>query len=160
LRCGRIGGNEFPDQRGDRSPGSQEGEQACAKREARRQSFRADIFPASWYVPAPCVRSASGTHGGKGMTQKHVPITAYAVLLILGVSTAWAEAKKESRRELLPAPKSCCEKPDCPDCCCKTEACASCCNSKESAIERRLRALCSIDFRETPLCEAIDRFRE
>src|SRR5689334_1674246 len=91
-----------------------------------------------------------------GMTQKHVPISAYAVLLILGMSTAWAD----SHRELLPPPKCCCDQAACStaSCCSTTESCAACC--KESALERRLRALCSVDFKETTLEDAIERFRE
>src|SRR5467141_1868853 len=89
------------------------------------------------------------------MTQKHVQVFAYAVLLILGVSTAWAEGKKEGSRELLPAPKCCCD---------KAESCTSpCCTGtegKETAIERRLRVICSIDFKETPLLDVVERFRE
>jgi hypothetical protein len=41
------------------------------------------------------------------MTQKRVQVSAYAVLLIIGVSVAWGEEKKETSRELLPAPRCC-----------------------------------------------------
>lgn len=69
------------------------------------------------------------------MTQKHVQICAYVVVLILGVSTAWAEGKKESQRELLPAPKCCCDKTESSACprCTAAEGCAACAKGKETA---------------------------
>src|SRR5438132_12291919 len=55
------------------------------------------------------------------MTQNRVQISAYAVLLVLGVSTAWAEVKQQVNRELLPAPKSCCA-----ECCSEPASCPAC----------------------------------
>src|SRR5437868_2991328 len=78
--------------------------QTAAKRCGR---VGADILQPLWYGSAD-VRTASELLEAKRMTQKHVQVSAYAVLLILGVSTAWAEAKKEGHREQLPAPKACC----------------------------------------------------
>src|SRR5438270_4078397 len=96
------------------------------------------------------------------MTQKHVQISAHFLLLFFGVSTAWAEVTKESHRELLSAPKCCCEKIDraSSPCCSGTECCTACVKGKVAAIERRLRMLCSIDFKETPFEEVVERFRE
>lgn len=59
------------------------------------------------------------------MTQKHVLISAHIALLVLGVSIAQAEVTKEGHRELLPAPKCCCEtvKSSAPACCPSTPSC-------------------------------------
>jgi hypothetical protein len=94
------------------------------------------------------------------MTQKHVQISAYAVLMIavlmiLGLSTAWAEAKKERSRELLPAPKCCCDQSQSVlfGCCAATQA-SSCCakqtqnvtaNHKPCDIEHWLQSACPLD---------------
>jgi hypothetical protein len=84
------------------------------------------------------------------------------MVLILGVSTAWAEVEKQSRRELLPSPKCCCEKAACPagQCCQAVESCPACAKEKASAVECRLRMICSIDFKDSPLQDVMDRFRQ
>ena len=94
------------------------------------------------------------------MTQKYVQVSAYAVLLILGVGTARAETKKETTREVLPAPKSCGETAGCcaASCCTAAPSCSA--GSKETCLECRLGKLCSVDFKETPLEEVLDHFRE
>jgi hypothetical protein len=96
------------------------------------------------------------------MTQKHVQISAHIVLLILGVTTAWADVEKQGRRELLPLPTCCCEKAESstPACCAKTESCPACSKEKSAAVDCRLRAICSVDFKDTPLQQAVERFRE
>src|SRR5204862_4482682 len=38
--------------------------------------------------------------------------------------------------------------------------CTACGKGKETAIERRLRVICSIDFKDTPLLDVVERFRE
>jgi hypothetical protein len=79
------------------------------------------------------------------MTQKHVQISAYAVLMILGVSTAWAEAKKEGR-ELLPAPRCCCDESDCAilSCCAAKEA-GSCCAKQTQNVTAKCCKSCDIE---------------
>jgi hypothetical protein len=94
------------------------------------------------------------------MTQKYVPVSAYAVCLILVVGTAWAETKKETTREQLPAPKACCETAGCCAASCCTTAQASAAASKETCVECRLGKSCSVDFKDTPLEEVLDQFRQ
>jgi hypothetical protein len=95
------------------------------------------------------------------MTQKHVQVFAYAVFLILGVrATVRAETKKEGTAELLPAPKCCSETAGCCAASCYTagESCPAA--VKKTGLECRLGKVCSVDFKDTPLQEALDHFRE
>ena len=66
------------------------------------------------------------------MTQKRAEAYVFAGLLILGVSTAWGEVKKESSAELLPAPKCCCEQATSSNHgCCATTAASPCCDKEK-----------------------------
>src|SRR5262249_29585532 len=65
------------------------------------------------------------------------------VLMILGVSTAWAEAKKERSREVLP---TCCSDQDASSCCAKhVQNVAGNC-SKPCNIEHWLQTACPLDI--------------
>lgn len=53
------------------------------------------------------------------MTRTHRRLALSALLLVLGTAAARAQDTKDAPAELLPAPRRCCDKPDCPDapCC-------------------------------------------
>jgi hypothetical protein len=104
------------------------------------------------------------------MTQKHAQVSAYAVLLILGVSTTWAEAKKDEIRELLPAPKCCCNQSDSVvfGCCAETASSPCCVKQaqnlaancgKQCDIDHWLQAVCPLDLKDAPLSQALDELR-
>src|SRR5207253_580563 len=117
----------------------------------------ADMCRQLWYLPPRCAEPCRNLWR-QSMTQKHVQISAYAILMILGVSTAWAETKKERSRELLPAPRCCCDESDSVIFgCCAAKDASSCCAkqtqtltancSKSCDIEHWLHTACPLDIR-------------
>ena len=95
------------------------------------------------------------------MTQKHVPIYTYILVMVFGVSTAWAEGEKQVRRELLPVPKACCEAcAAAAPCCAAAGACPACAKTEKCSIACCLEKPCSIDFEDAPLMDVVEHFRE
>jgi hypothetical protein len=78
-------------------------------------------------------------------------------LLALGVSTTWAEEKKDAKPPK--APKSCCDQmaPACTKCCCEADQCPVLSKGdKWREIERRLNApVRSMSFKDTPLRQVL-----
>src|SRR5262249_42119367 len=90
----------------------------------------------------------------------------YAVLLLLGVRTAWAEVSKEPARELLPIPHCCCWDESA---CCAAADCSACFAKHLSAAEAKCDQPCAIkhwlqtafrlDIKNTPLSQVLETLR-
>jgi hypothetical protein len=109
------------------------------------------------------------------MTQPRFWNALTTVFVLLGVNGGWAQDRPAGGSKAAPCPR-CCEETACPQAascskCCPKDACAVGCKAacaqcplcqkrKEREIERRLSPAISVDFRDTPLKDALENLRE